>query len=76
MQNFLEVYFYDWIVFGLVKKHVSNLHMMLDTCRKNLISLNLKKCIFCIPFGIFLYHTMCQKGLIVDPTKIAVIINL
>ena len=34
MHKFLEVYFDDWIVFGLVKKHVSNLRMMLETCRK------------------------------------------
>lgn len=29
---FLEVYFDDWIVFGLVKKHIVSLQLMLDTC--------------------------------------------
>jgi len=29
---FLEVYFDVWNVFGLVKCHVENLHLMLDTC--------------------------------------------
>lgn len=38
--------------------------------------LNLKKCLFCVPFGIFLGHVVCRQGLIVDPTNITVIINL
>lgn len=63
-------------MFGLVKKHVSNLHMMLDTCRKHEVSLNLKKCIFCVPFEIFLRHIVCQQGLMVDPAKFMVINNL
>lgn len=49
INEFLEVYFDDWIVFGMVKKHVSSLRLMLDTCRKYHISLNLNKCIFCVP---------------------------
>jgi len=73
---FLEVYFNDWIVFGLVKKHVNSLRLMLDTCQNYHISLNLKKCIFCVPYGILLGHVVCKKGLMVDPTKIVVIINL
>jgi len=44
--KFLGVCFNDWIVFGLVKKHVSRLRLMLDTCRKYQISLNWNKCIF------------------------------
>lgn len=76
MHKFLEVYFHDWTVFGLVKKHVSNMRMMFDTCRKHQISLSLKKCMFFFPFGIFLGHNVCQQGLMVDRAKIAVIINL
>ena len=38
--------------------------------------LNLKKCFFYVPFGIMLGHVVCRQGLIVDPTKIIVIINL
>lgn len=49
---------------------------MLDTCRKYQISLNLRKCIFCVPFGILLGHVVCKQGLMVDPAKIAVIVNL
>ena len=76
IHKFLEVYLDDWTVFGLVKAHISNLHMMLDACWKHQIFLNIKKCIFCIPFGIFLGHIVCWQGLMVDPAKIVVIINL
>lgn len=41
-----------------------------------MISLNLNKCIFFVPYGILLGHFFCKKGLMVDPTKIEVIINL
>lgn len=61
---------------GLVKKHVSSLHLKLDTYRKYQISLNLKKCIFFIPYGILFSHVVCKQGLMVDLAKIAVIINL
>lgn len=33
IHQFLEVYFDDWTVFGLVKKHVASLRLMLDMCR-------------------------------------------
>ena len=49
--KFLKAYLDDWIVFGLVKHHVAILRLMLDTCRRHQIALNLKKCTFLIPFG-------------------------
>ena len=75
IHKFLEVYFDDWTVFGLVKAHVPYLCMMLDAYWKHHISLNIKKCIFCAPFSILLSHIVCRQGLMIDPTKIAVIIN-
>lgn len=60
IHNFLEVYFDDWTVLGLVKKHVSSLRLMLDTFRKYQISLNLKKCIFYVPYRILLNHVVCK----------------
>ena len=74
--KFLEVYFDDWTSFGLLKKHVEALRLMLAKCRQYHISLNLKKCIFFIPFGLLLGHTVCKQGLMVDPMKIAIIVNL
>lgn len=35
IHKFLEVYFDDWTIFGLVKAHISNLRMMLDSCQKH-----------------------------------------
>ena len=49
---------------------------MLDRCRQCQISVNIKKCIFITPFKIILGYVVCRKGLLVDPTKIFVIVNL
>ena len=76
IHKFVEVYFDEWTVFGLLKKHVESLRLMLAKCRKHQISLNLKKCIFCVLFGILLGHIVCKQELMVDPTKIAIIMNL
>ena len=73
VHKFLEVYFDDWMVLGLLKKHVEALRSML--ARHHQISLNLKKCIFFMPFGILLGHIVCKQGLMVDPVKIAIIVN-
>lgn len=66
IHKFLEVYFYDLTIFGLVKCHVASLRLILDTCRRYHITLNLKKCFFYVPFGILLGHVVCKKGLMVD----------
>jgi len=33
IHKLLEVYFDDWTIFGLLKKHVARLKLMLDKCR-------------------------------------------
>ena len=76
IHKFLEVYFDDWTVFGLIKNHIGDLRLMLEKCRQYNISRSLKKCIFCAPFGILLGHIVCRQGLMVDPVKISVIVNL
>ena len=76
IHKFLEIYFDDWIVIGLVKRHVASLHLMLDTCQRYQIVLNLKKCLFCVPFGNLLGHVVCRQGLMVDAVKIVVILNM
>ena len=59
IHKFLEVYFDEWTVFWLVKCHVASLRLMLDTWRRYQIVLNLKKCLFCVPFGTLLGHVVC-----------------
>jgi hypothetical protein len=51
-----EVYLDDWKIFNLLKDHVEIPRLMLEICRQCQISLNIKKCIFCTPFGILLGH--------------------
>jgi hypothetical protein len=60
IHKFLEVYIDDWTMFSLLKYHVETPHLMLDRCRQFQIYLNLKKFIFCAPFGIVLGHVVCK----------------
>jgi hypothetical protein len=76
IHKFLEVYLDHWTVYNLLKDHVEVLRLTLERCKKFQISLNIKKCIFGTPFGIMLGHIVCRQGLIVDPAKIVVIVNL
>ena len=74
--KFLEFYFDDWTMFGLVRDHIESLHMMLARCRQYQIMLNSNKCILCAPFGVLLGHVVCCDGILVDPTKIVIILDL
>jgi hypothetical protein len=76
IHQFIEVYLDDWTIYSLLKDHVGVVRLMLEICRKCHISLNIKKCIFKTPFGILLGHIVCKQGLLVYPSKIAVIVNL
>jgi hypothetical protein len=55
---------------------VEFLRMMLERCRQCQISLNVNKCIIGTSFAILLGHIVCKEGLLVDPAKITVIVNL
>jgi hypothetical protein len=60
IHKFLEVYLDDWTVLSLLKDNIEVLRLILDRCRQCQISLNIKKCIFNAPFGIFLGHVVCK----------------
>jgi hypothetical protein len=60
LHKFLEAYFDDWTIFSIFHNHIECLGLMLDKCKKSLIALNLKKCIFFSPFRLLLGHTMCK----------------
>jgi hypothetical protein len=60
IHKFLEVYLDDWTMFSLLNDHIEVLRLMLDRCRQFHISLNLKKCNLCVPFGILLGHVVCK----------------
>ena len=76
LHKFLEVYMDDWTVYSLLKKHATLLRVMFDRCCQLQISLNLKKCIFAVPFCTLLGHVVCKQGVYVDPAKVAVIIHM
>jgi hypothetical protein len=76
LHKFLEAYFDDWTIFILLENHIECLRLMLDKCRQCRISLNLNKCIFFSLFGVLVGHIVCKQGLLVDPSKIAIIVDL
>jgi hypothetical protein len=76
IHKFLEVYLDDWKMFSFLKYHVEVLRLILHRCKQCHISLNFKKFIFSAPFWILLGHVVCKQGLLVDPTKIVVIVNV
>jgi hypothetical protein len=65
-----------WIVYIMSKDHVGILQLMFDRCCELHISLNLIKCIFCVPHGNLLGHIVCREGVLLDPAKVAVILNI
>ena len=76
IHKFIEVYFDDWTVFGLIKNHIKSLRMMLECFCEYQISLNLKKCIFFTPFVILMGHMVCDDRMLVYHNKTAIILDL
>ena len=76
IHKFLEVYFDDWTMFCIVRDHIEGLHMMLGRCRQYQIVLDSNKSIFCAPCVVPLGHIMCHDNILVDPTKIMIILDL
>jgi hypothetical protein len=76
IHKFIEVYMDDWMIYSFLKENVALLRLTFDRCRELHISLNLRNCIFCVPHGNFLGHIVCQEGVLVDPSKIAFIVNI
>jgi hypothetical protein len=76
LHKFLEAYFDDWTIFSLLKNHIECSRLMLDKCRQCQIALNMKKYIFFSPFGVLLGHIVCKQGLLVDSSKISIIVDL
>jgi hypothetical protein len=73
---FLEVYMDDRTLYNLLKVHVGLLWLMFDRCRELKIALKLRKCIFYVPHDNLLSRIVCREGVLVDPTKVVVILNI
>jgi hypothetical protein len=76
IHKFIEVYMDDWTIYSLLKEHVALLRLMFDRCRELQISSNLRKCIFSVPHGNFLGHIVFQEGVLADPAKVVVVVNM
>jgi hypothetical protein len=76
IHRFIEVSMDDWTVYNYLKEHIVLLRLMFNRCRKLQILLNLKKCVFCVPFGNLLGHIVYREGILVDPTKVVFILNM
>ena len=50
--------------------------MMLERCLQYQIVLNLRKCILHAPFGLLLGHVVCHDGILVDPVKVEIFLDL
>jgi hypothetical protein len=65
-----------WTICNLLNEHVVLLRLIFDRCRELKISLNLIKCIFCVPHGNLLGHIVCREGVLIEPAKVVVIVNM
>lgn len=72
----MEVFLDDFNVYGSKEGHLRELQKCLKECRVNGISLNLKKCVFHVKFGVLLGHLVCNEGLLVDPWNIIAIATM
>ena len=57
-------------------QHLDDLQQVFLRCRKYKIRLNPLKCVFCVPVGHFLGFIISRKGIVVDPLKVQVILDL
>jgi len=76
IHKFLEVYMDDWTMYSLLNKHTNLLRVIFERCRKLQIYLNIKKCIFTVPFGTLLGHIICKDEVCVDLAKVVAIIHM
>jgi len=56
LNKFMQVFLDDFSVYGNKKFHLEQLQKCLEECRLNGISLNLKKCSFCVNLGILTHN--------------------
>jgi len=72
----MQVFLDDLSVYEQNIEHLNHLKKCMTQCRNNRISLNRKKCSFCVNLKVILGHIVCEDGLLVDLRKINIIIEL
>jgi len=76
LNKFMQVFLDDFNVYGSKKDHLGQLQKCLEECRQNDISLNPRKCAFCVNLSVLLGHIVCSDRLLVYPKKITVITTM
>jgi hypothetical protein len=72
----MEIYFDDWTTYILLKYHIQWIRMLLERCRKILLSLTIEKCIFSTPICILLGYIIFKHKIKFDMDKIKFILDL
>jgi len=72
----MQVFLDDLSVYKQNIEHLNHLKKCMTQCRNNGISLNRKKCSFCVNLKVILGHIVCEDGLLVDLRKINIIIKM
>ena len=72
----MEIFLDDFCVFSKRKDHLKCLEKCMRQCKEFGISLNSEKCQFGMPFGRLLGHVVSKTGILTDPDKIRIIVQL
>jgi hypothetical protein len=73
---FMKLFLDDFNVFNDLDTHLLKLRQCFDKYREFGISLNPKKCMFLVHFGIILRYVVSKKGKLLDPRKISAIVHM
>jgi hypothetical protein len=76
LNNFIQVFLDDFSVYVQKVEDLNHFKKCMNQCKNNGICLNPKKCAFCVNLGILLGHIVCEDGLLVEPRKINIIIEM
>ena len=70
IENFVIVYFYDILVYRKNwDVHVKYLHVVNSVLREHHLYANVKKCMFCMEYIVFLGFVLGAQGISVDEEK-------
>ncbi|KAL2624023.1 hypothetical protein R1flu_008268 [Riccia fluitans] len=76
LNDFMQTYLDDFIVYGSRTDHLDHLRKCLERCRKYSISLNPDKSMFGVSSRVLLGHIISKDGLLPDPAKIDAILQM
>ncbi|KAL2622371.1 hypothetical protein R1flu_002576 [Riccia fluitans] len=76
LNEFMQTYLDDFTVYGSRTDHLGHLRKCLEKCRKFFISQNPDKSVFGVSSGVLLGHIISKDGLLPDPAKIDVILQM